>query len=102
MSRHDLGLIELCDYVGNLPAGCAMWQSIGGPMAWSEQMHLLNLIEYRVRVADWRQTQDGQKNRNQPKLQTPPPYAHEKRAEQTRQSARAAAWERRQARRSTT
>lgn len=75
-----------------------MWQSIGGPMAWSEQIHMLNIMEFQLRVANWRNTEEGQKNRNPPKVQTPPPYSHEKRAEETRQSAKSAAWEARQAR----
>ncbi len=92
-------MLELADYVGGLPAGCALWRSIGGPLAWSEQMHMLNLIDYRLAIANWFQTEDAKRKKNRPKLQTPPPFAHEKRAEQSRESARATAWEQRQLRR---
>lgn len=102
LSHHGLSLRELCDYVAELPAGCALWQAVGGPMAWSEQVYLLHWVDYRLRVADWRQTKDGQANRNQPKAPTPPPYAFEKRVEESRQSARAQAWEQRQTRLHTT
>lgn len=98
LSSHGMSVSELGDLVAALPAGCALWQSVGGPMAWSQEMHLLNLIEYRMNVSNWFQTKDGQSGRNQPKPPSYPPYAHEKRADESRQSARAEAWARRQAR----
>lgn len=97
--RTQLGALELADLVAFLPDGCALWQSVGGMRAWSAETHLLNLVEFRLRVLDWRETKDGSAGKNQPKLHKPPPLAHEKQAEESKQSTRATAWEARQARR---
>lgn len=97
--RTQMGALELADLVAFLPDGCALWQSVGGNRAWSPETHLLNLVEFRLRVLDWRDTKDGRDGKNQPKLHKPPPLAHEKQAEETQQSTRAAAWEARQRRR---
>lgn len=96
--REQYGVLELADLVAFLPDGCALWQSVGGPRAWSPETHLLNLVEYRLRILDWRKTQDGSKGKNQPKLHKAPPLAHETQAEQSKESARARAWEARQER----
>jgi hypothetical protein len=92
-------VLELADLVGYLPDGCMLWQAVGGNRAWSPETHLLNLIEFRLRVLDWRKTKDAQGNKNQPKLHKPPVLATEKRVEESKQSTRAAAWEARQRRR---
>lgn len=99
LGTDEMHLLELCDLVAHLPPGCAFWEAVGGPMAWTAEAHLLNRIEWRLQVLDWRNTSAGQKGQNPPKLPPPPPYAHEKQAVHASQSARAAAWERRQARR---
>jgi hypothetical protein len=97
--RSQMRALELADLVAYLPDGCPLWQSVGGPRAWSPETHLLNLVEFRLRVLDWRKTNDGKHGHKAPKLHKPPPLAHEKQAEQTKQATRAAAWEARQRRR---
>lgn len=97
--REQLGALELADLVAFLPDGCALWQSVGGPRAWSAETHLLNQVEFRLRVLDWRKTKDGSGGKNPPKPHKSPALAHEARAEESKQSTRAAAWEARQRRR---
>ena len=97
--RGQLGALELADLVAFLPDGCALWQSVGGPRAWSAETHVLNQVEFRLRVLDWRKTQDGSKGKNQPKPHKTPALSHEVQAEESKQSTRAAAWEARQQRR---
>lgn len=93
-----MGALELADLVGFLPDGCALWRSTGGPRAWSEETHLLNLVEYRLRLLVWQKTEAGRKGNQKPELTKPPAHALEKRSEQNKQSIRATAWEARQAR----
>lgn len=97
--RSQMGALELADLVAFLPDGCALWRSTGGPRAWSEETHLLNLVEFRLRVLDWRKTSDAKTGNRKPELHKPPAHALEKRSEQSKQSTRAAAWEARQNRR---
>ncbi|HXH34325.1 MAG TPA: DUF5361 domain-containing protein [Plantibacter sp.] len=94
----DLPLRELSELVANLPPGCALWRATGGPNAWSAEMHLLNHIEWRLQILDWRKTPNGQKGRNQPKLSKPPAYASEDSPENAHTERQAAAYQRRQAR----
>jgi len=97
---HGLTLTEFADMVAWLPPGCALWRSIGGAMAWSEETHMLNMVEFRLRVLYWVQTKDGEKGANQPTPTKVPPYVHEKESEAVKTDARAEAWRRRQARKS--
>ena len=94
----DFPLRELAEYTAHLPPGCALWRAVGGPNAWSAEMHLLNHIEWRLHILDWRKTPSGQKVRNQPKLSDPPAYASEKVPENAHTERQAAAYQRRQAR----
>jgi len=96
--RANLGALELADLVAFLPDGCALWQSIGGSRAWSPEMHLLNHIEWRLQILDWRKTKAGKDGRNQPVLTKPPALAEEREAAQSKTSRRASAWEERQKR----
>jgi hypothetical protein len=98
-AKDTYSVTELSDLVAYLSDGCALWQSVGGARAWSPETHMLNIVEYRLRVLDWRKTKDGSAGKNQPSLHKAPPYAHEKEAEEVQLSARAAAWEARQRRR---
>jgi hypothetical protein len=96
--RTNLCALELADLVAFLPDGCALWQSIGGSRAWSPEMHLLNHIEWRLQILDWRKTKNGKDGRNQPVLTKYPALAEEREAAQTKTSLRASAWEERQKR----
>lgn len=93
---HGLSLTDFADLVAWLPAGCQLWKSMGGPAAWSDETHMLSRVEFQLRVADWRQTTNGQSGRNQPKPLEHPPFAHEARAESDAALSRAEAWRRRQ------
>jgi hypothetical protein len=57
-----------------LPPGCPLWISVGGPLAWSTDQRVLNTIEFRLRILDWRKT----KSRTKPLPAADPPYAHER------------------------
>ena len=56
----------------HLPPGCALWRATGGPLAWSDEMHLLSQIEYWGQIADWRLTKDGHNGSNPPDAHRPP------------------------------
>lgn len=100
LTGNGLTLTEMAAMAVWLPPGCAFWRSVGGPLAWSEETHLLNLVEFRLRVLYWVQTKDGGKGANQPELTKPPVFAGEVSADKARTDVRAAAWKRRQARKS--
>lgn len=61
------GMLETAELLTWLPAGAALWRSIGGDLAISEEAHQLRFIEYRLRVLAWQQTKDGKDGRNRPK-----------------------------------
>ena len=63
---------DLADLMLWLPPGCPLWIAVGGPMAWSAEERLLNAVEFRLRVLDWRKTRG-----TKPKPNSPPPYAVE-------------------------
>lgn len=83
---------ELADLTAELPAGCAFWQAVGGPLAWTPEMHLLARIEYAQRVTVWQSSGKGAK----PKPSQPPPYAGQLRADEARMQEKAERWQARQ------
>lgn len=86
---------ELGDLVAWLPAGCALWQSMGGPAAFTQETHALREANYTLRVMDWRTHGKG----NFPKPQADVPAWHEKTRKAQDTNRRAEAYEKRQARR---
>lgn len=82
----DLRPQELADLTMELPAGCAFWQSVGGPMAWTAEMHLLAAIEYRLQASNY------QGRGARPKPFKPPPYSGQVRADEARMAAKAERW----------
>ena len=62
-----------------------MWRSVGGPLAWSDEMHLLAEVEHAARLLLWAQTKDAQSGRNAPKRLEPPdkPVSERREAEDT-------------------
>ena len=62
-----MNILDLADMVGGLPPGCALWRSVGGPMAYSPEAQLLVAVEYRLHVLQWFKTKDGKDGRNPPK-----------------------------------
>ena len=98
LSTPGCGLLELADLVAHLPPGCALWRAAGGPLAWSDEVHMLAKVEHGLRVLAWQKTEDGSKGRKPPKPLEPPTPAGQVRATVEAQSAKAKAWEERQAR----
>lgn len=90
-----MALLDLADLVAGLPPGCALYRVVGGPMAWSDEVHMLAAVEYRLRVLAWQKTEDGSKGRNQPKPLDPPKSVYEKQAEERELTRRAQAYLRR-------
>lgn len=93
----DLGVIETCDLVAWLPPGSALWRATGGPMSVGFSDHTLRVIDYRLQVLAWMQTEDAKKRRNQPKPPEPLPYASEARGVEAHAERQAAARRRRSA-----
>ena len=91
-------LSDLADLVGGLPPGCALWRAIGGPMAWSEESHKLAILDYRIQMLTWMQSEDGSKGRNRPKPPSNPKYAREKAATEDETQRKADAYRKRQRR----
>lgn len=91
LARDDLITTDLADLVAWLPPGCAFWRSFGGPNALTEEAHALSAIEFRLRVADWRETKGAK-----PKPPQVPPYAHEVKASKAAQRRKADRFTRRQ------
>lgn len=83
---------ELADLVIWLPPGCAFWKSWGGPAAIADEVRALHLLDHSVRVSDYNAR--GGKGRK-PKPPEDPPYAWEKRLEESRNERKAAAFMRR-------
>lgn len=96
LAQHDYGVLEIADLVAHLPPGCALWRAAGGPLAWSDDVHMLARVDYGVRVLAWMKTEDGAKGRNAPKPEEPPVPGNEAKAEEARMNARAEAWAARQ------
>lgn len=92
LSDPGMSLLDLADLAANLPLGCALYRAAGGPAAWSDEVHMLAAVEFRLRVLAWQKTEDGKRNRNQPKPLEPPKSAHEKQAEERELSRRAQAY----------
>jgi hypothetical protein len=87
---------ELGDLVAGLPHGCALWRAAGGPIALTDEAHLLREAIYRLEVIDWHNA--GSKGTAPKRIELPRP-AHEVRAEQAKQNAKAEQWAARQKRR---
>lgn len=99
LSAHGYGVLELADLVVHLPPGCALWRAAGGPLAWSDETHMLTRIDHGIRVLAWMKTEDGAKGRKPPKAEEPPRLDREVNADEAKMSAKAEAWAARQARR---
>lgn len=89
---------ELASLVAWLPPGCALWRSTGGPLAWSGEVHTLNLVEYRLRELAWMQSKDAATGKNRPKPPDVPKYAHERDSEDAGARRKADAYRRRKLR----
>jgi hypothetical protein len=86
---------DLADLVVNLPPGSPFWRAVGGPLAWSDEVHALMAVEHRLRVLAWQRTKDGSAGRNQPAPVEPPPFAEQRKTDDARLTERVAAYQRR-------
>lgn len=93
LSRHDFSPLELADLVWELPDGCPLWQSVGGPRAWSQETQMLSIVEHQIRHLQWMQ---GKRNQKRPKRMEPPKYAFERDREARAAEAKADRWQQRQ------
>ena len=64
-----------------LPAGSAVWQEMGGPLAWTSQDYFAAAQLHAQQVANWMQTKDGEEGRNAPEMLQHPPYAKDRERE---------------------
>lgn len=101
LSAHGCGVLELADYVAHLPPGCALWRAAGGPLAWSDEVHMLARVDHGVRVLAWMKTEDGSKGRKPPTPEEPPMPSGQEKADVARAEQKADAWLLRHQRRST-
>lgn len=90
-----MGVLDLADLAANLPHGCALYRAAGGPAAWSDEIHMLAAVEFRLRVLAWQKTKDGKNGTKVPEPMTPPPTAHEKQAKADKAASRREAYLRR-------
>lgn len=81
--------LDFADLVAWLPAGCALWKSIGGPAALAEDVSMLRTVDYSVRVLDYHAGRHGKGKR--PVEPKPTPYAHERREKEQRAARKAKA-----------
>lgn len=70
--RGDLGVLEASDYARHLPPGSAVWRELGGPNAWTDEVHMLSVVEHNTRILWWLKTKDGSKGGDPPKMLEPP------------------------------
>lgn len=94
LARHDFTPLELADFVWELPDGCALWQSVGGSRAWSQETQMLALVEFRLRESQWQQ--GGKRNAKRPKMLEPPAYAAQREVDERRADLKADRWRARQ------
>ncbi len=86
---------DLADLVVWLPAGTALWVSMGGPSAVPREVQRLQAVEYLLRALVYQNSGSKGKKPEPPK---PPEYAHEREAREDAQDRKAAAYLRRQSR----
>lgn len=93
--RGELSVRKASVLAATLPAGSAVWRAEGGPLAWTDEAHLLSANEYNTHVAWWLKTKDGSTGKKPPMPHQPP----ESKSQVAVKEARAtAALERRRAR----
>lgn len=84
---------DVADLVAWLPAGCALWLSVGGPASKAQDVRQLESVAYLLQVLAYQNA--GGKGRK-PEPPKDPEWAHEREARENAQNAKAAAYLRRQ------
>lgn len=94
--RGGLTLRRAAVLATQLPAGSRLWQATGGPKAWADEYQALMIVEWRLQILDWRQTEDGAKGKNPPDMQEPPPFIGDEQTKASKRDLRAREFMRRQ------
>lgn len=72
--RGQMSLFEATSLAHSLPPGSAVWRAEGGYMAWTDEAHILSVVERNTHLVWWLKTKDGQrKGAKPPKPLEPPP-----------------------------
>lgn len=82
LRRPGMSVLDLADLVAHLPPGCALWRATGGPLAWTDEMHLSAATQHTIAVLHWGLA--GGKAADRPEPITPPESEAETRARQAR------------------
>lgn len=90
--------IRAANLAVNLPPGSMLWRAIGGPLAWTDEMHMLSRQEHALRVLAWQKTKSAETGRDFPEPIEPPESSVQKRADEAKLDRRARAFLRRQQR----
>lgn len=90
LSNPGVAVTELAELTMWLPPGSPLWVSIGGPRTWSAEQRVLNMIEFRLRVLDWRQAKGAR-----PEPLADPPYAAERVSKEQTEDRKIEAYRRR-------
>lgn len=99
LSAPGVTLLELADLVVWLPAGCALWQSMGGPASISLETEQLRWVIFRLEALAWMQTKDAKDGRNKPSPPQKLLYESEREEIAAKDAAKGSAWQRRNAKR---
>lgn len=79
-----MGLFEASDLAAYLPPGSAVWRAEGGPMAWTDETHMLSAVEYNTHILYWMKTKDGSKGNKPPTPHQPPKSKSQEAADEAR------------------
>lgn len=90
--------IRAANLAVNLPPGSMLWRAVGGPLAWTDEMHLLARQEHALRVLAWQKTKAAENGQGFPDPIEPPGSVLARRAEEAKLDRRARAFLRRQQR----
>jgi hypothetical protein len=88
LHRGGLSFRKASELARHLPPGAAVFREMGGPMAWSDEVHMGAAIEYAVRALHWAQTPDA--STTDPPMPLEPPASEFEERQQQHQDARKA------------
>ncbi|MFF2621248.1 hypothetical protein [Oerskovia jenensis] len=84
--RGDLTFRKASEWARHLPPGAAVFREMGGPLAWSDEVHMGAAVEYAVRALHWAQTADA--STTDPPLPLEPPASEFEERHQQHQDAK--------------
>lgn len=77
-------VLRAADFAHYLPNGSMVWREYGGERAWSDDVAALLMIDFRLQVLAWMQSEDGAEGRNPPKPPEPPKTVEERKQEENK------------------